>query len=75
MMDIRNMVRLDDGRVDCELELRPDFWVPFTAAADDVEEHGRAIWAAADVALNEAAPELETVELETIEAVQDGEGI
>lgn len=42
----RNAVLLDDGRYDCEIE-HPQFgWIPFTAAPDDVEPHGRAIWAA-----------------------------
>jgi hypothetical protein len=75
MMNIRNMIRLDDRLIDCEMELRPDFWIPFTAAADDVEEHGRAIFAAADAALKEIKGGEVLPELETIEAVQDVEGI
>lgn len=46
----RNVVTLEDGRFDCEIE-HPQFgWIPFTADPNDVEPHGRAIWAA----INEA---------------------
>jgi hypothetical protein len=46
-MQIRNPIYTNDGRIDCQIE-HPDFgWIPFTAAADDVEEHGRLIYAAA----------------------------
>lgn len=42
----RNVVALPDGRFDCEIE-HPQFgWIPFTADPNDVEPHGRAIWAA-----------------------------
>ena len=42
----RGVRLLEDGRFDCEIE-HPHFgWIPFTAAPDDVEPHGRAIWAA-----------------------------
>ena len=42
----RNVVALPDGRLDCEIE-HPQFgWIPFTAAEDDLEPHGRAIWQA-----------------------------
>lgn len=42
----RNTAQLDDGRFDCEIN-HPDFgWIPFTASPDDVEPHGREIWAA-----------------------------
>jgi hypothetical protein len=57
-MNIRNARYLVDGRIDCEIE-HPQFgWIPFTASADDPEEHGRAIFAAAqagDVAAYVAA--------------------
>lgn len=36
-----------DGSIDCEIEHPVFGWIPFTASADDVEEHGRAIFAAA----------------------------
>lgn len=46
----RNVVVLDEDRFDCEIN-HPDFgWIPFTADRNDVEPHGRAIWAA----INEA---------------------
>lgn len=42
----RNARYLVDGRVDCEI-LHPAFgWVPFTADPNDVELHGRTIFAA-----------------------------
>lgn len=45
-VEIRNIVALPDGRFDCEI-LHPVFgWVPFTADANDVAAHGRAIHAA-----------------------------
>ncbi len=43
------------GGIDCEI-LHPRWgWIPFTASPDDVEEHGRAIYAAI-VATGDAAP-------------------
>lgn len=48
MVEYRNVVALPDGRFDCEIN-HPDFgWVPFTADPNDVEPHGRAIWAHVD---------------------------
>ena len=45
--EIRNCVRISATRIDCEI-LHPVFgWVPFTADADDVDAHGRVIYAAA----------------------------
>ena len=42
----RNARYLEDGRIDCEI-LHPTFgWIPFTADPNDVEAHGRAIFAA-----------------------------
>lgn len=35
----------DDARIDCELFLDGE-WIPFTADPNDVEEHGREIYAA-----------------------------
>jgi hypothetical protein len=43
---IRNIVALPDGRFDCEIQHPRWGWIPFTASADDVEAHGRAIHAA-----------------------------
>lgn len=56
---VRNPVFTVDGRIDCEVQ-HPQFgWIPFTADQNDVEPHGRAIYAAA-LAMNPApyvAPE------------------
>jgi len=53
---IRNIVALDDGRFDCEINHPVLGWIPFTAAANDVAAHGRAIHAAiaARIARNNA---------------------
>lgn len=45
-VNFRNVIRLDDGRYDCEIEHPVFGWIPFTANPNDVEDHGRAIWAA-----------------------------
>jgi hypothetical protein len=46
-MAIRNPIFTADNRIDCEIE-HPDFgWIPFTADPNDVEPHGRDIYAAA----------------------------
>lgn len=47
----RNPVRLDDGRIDLEIEHPHYGWIPFTADPNDVEDHGRAIWAEVDAYL------------------------
>lgn len=47
----RNPVRLEDGRIDLEIEHPRYGWIPFTADANDVEVHGRAIWAEVDAYL------------------------
>jgi hypothetical protein len=45
-VNFRNVVRLEDGCYDCEIE-HPIFgWIPFTANPNDVEAHGRTIWMA-----------------------------
>lgn len=45
-IQFRRVKPLTDGRFDCEIK-HPNFgWIPFTAAPDDVEPHGRAIWQA-----------------------------
>jgi hypothetical protein len=49
---IRNIVPLPDGRFDCEIEHPLWGWIPFTADANDVEPHGRAIHAAIVALLN-----------------------
>lgn len=46
-MDIRNPRYLPNGAIDCEIH-HPDLgWIPFTASADDIEPHGREIYATA----------------------------
>lgn len=41
MMNYRNAQYTVDGRIDCEIE-HPEFgWIPFTADANDVEDHSR----------------------------------
>lgn len=42
----RNVVKLDENRYDCEIEHPVFGWIPFTADKNDVEPHGRVIWAA-----------------------------
>lgn len=45
-LETRNARTNDDGTIDCEIN-HPQFgWIPFTADPNDVEPHGRAIWAA-----------------------------
>jgi len=49
----RNEVRRPDGRIDCELDHPSLGWIGFTASPNDVEDHGRQIWAALDTMLTE----------------------
>ena len=43
-IEIRNIVKLDSGDFDCEIN-HPIFgWIPFTASKDDPEAFGRDIW-------------------------------
>lgn len=45
-LQFRNAKPNADGTIDCEIN-HPDFgWIPFTADTNDVEPHGREIWAA-----------------------------
>ena len=46
-MDIRNPIFTADGRIDCEIEHPAHGWIPFTADQNDIEQHGRDIYAAA----------------------------
>lgn len=41
MYNFRNPIVLRDGRIDCEIEITPDRWVPYTASPEDTEEKGR----------------------------------
>lgn len=44
-MNYRNPVFNENQTIDCEIE-HPEYgWIPFTADPNDVEEHGRAIYA------------------------------
>ena len=43
--NIRNIAALPDGRFNCEIEHPAFGWIPFTADANDVATHGRAIHA------------------------------
>ncbi len=52
-MDIRNPAFTADNRIDCEIEHPVYGWIPFTADPNDVEQHGRDIYAAA-LAMNPA---------------------
>jgi hypothetical protein len=45
-IETRNEVRLENGAIDCDFNHPKYGWIPFTADPDDVEEHGRSIWAA-----------------------------
>jgi hypothetical protein len=46
-MDIRNPVFTADNRIDCEVKHPAYGWIPFTADPNDVEPHGREIYARA----------------------------
>lgn len=45
-MNIRNAKHNADGSIDCEIQHPKHGWIPFTAAANDIEAHGRAVHAA-----------------------------
>lgn len=44
-MDIRNPVFNAFGTIDCQFFHPTEGWIPFTASPDDVEQHGRDIYA------------------------------
>lgn len=46
-MNIRNPVFTEDNRIDCEINHPVYGWIPFTADSNDVEQHGKEIYAAA----------------------------
>ena len=47
-IEFRNVTQNENGTIDCEIN-HPQFgWIPFTADPNDVEPHGRAIWAHVD---------------------------
>ena len=45
---VRNPVYTEGGHINCEVQLRPDLWAPYTASASDVEAVGRLVY---DIAL------------------------
>ena len=47
MMEVRAAVYTADGRIDCEIDHARFGWIPFTARADDPEQHGVEIYQAA----------------------------
>lgn len=47
-LNYRNPVRIDVHTIDCEIEHPTHGWVPFTARDDDVEQHGRDMFAVLD---------------------------
>lgn len=56
MTNYKNPTHNASGTIDVEIE-RPSLgWIPFTASPDDVEEHGRALYA---LVKDEAAPYVE----------------
>jgi hypothetical protein len=46
-MEIRNPIFTSDSRIDCEIEHPQYGWIPFTADPNDVEQHGKEIYAIA----------------------------
>jgi len=44
---MRNPIYNSGGTIDCEIEISPGDWVPFTASPDDVELRGRDVYAEA----------------------------
>ncbi len=62
MIDYKNPVYTEDGRIDCEIAHPVYGWIPFTADPNDVEEHGREIFAKI-VADGTIAPYLPNMEL------------
>ena len=43
-MEYRNPIYTETGDIDCEINHPTYGWIPFTASADDAEEHGRSIF-------------------------------
>lgn len=56
MINIRNAIKVGNGRIDVEYE-HPKFgWIPFTASQNDTEDVGREIYAVAVKIAANAAP-------------------
>lgn len=72
-MKIRNSVYNTNGRIDCEIEHPALGWIPFTAAADDPDPQGLAIYeqVIAEGDISSAAPETITNELSVSEKLND----
>ena len=51
--EIRNPVRISETMIDVEWNVPGLGWMPFSASSDDVEAHGRAIYALAEAMLDE----------------------
>jgi len=51
LTETRNEVRLDDGRIECQLNHPVWGWVDFTADTNDPEIHGRELFASLDAKL------------------------
>lgn len=43
VIEVRNAVYLEDGKIDCELNHPKYGWIPFTASPDDSQEIGRLV--------------------------------
>lgn len=46
-MEIKNIVELDENRIDCEINHPLHGWIPFTANKYDCTQHGPLIYEAA----------------------------
>jgi hypothetical protein len=44
-MNYRNPIFCESGAIDCEIDHPIYGWIPFTASPDDVEAHGRELYA------------------------------
>ena len=73
MVKIRKPEYNSNGTIDCELNHPAFGWVPFTASPDDVEAHGREIYATA-LRMNPAAyvpPAAQTPAQKDTQAVEE----
>jgi hypothetical protein len=74
-MDVRNAHYSEIGTIDCEINHPTLGWIPFTASPDDVEQHGRDIYAAliageaGEIAPFERWPDLSTGQSDLAAAV------
>lgn len=73
-MNYRNAKDLGDGRFNCEIDHPVHGWVPFTADANDVEQHGRDIHAAITAAGDATAfvpPGLDVLKASKLQALAE----